>query len=560
MFGYVHRYLVRYLASNDQSYLSGSLPGNESGSVPRSLPSCNPHSRPSSFPNPSAGNLVTNLPSFLERNEEGPGARHELQKLFSPALAYGFDKKELVPTLSDQKMDDLKPFLADVLNGLSSEYADIRIGESEQARVVHSGREFYEVGKAFERGGCIRVFHRGNWGSASFRRVDDKLKELARDVAAAVEARPARPETLGELPAFSDSVTVPEDDDPRKVPLDEKHALIRHYNDILLKTPGIATTELRYNDAFRETAFLSSDGRFITQASVYTSFSCRAVARDGANVRDYSDSFGKTQSFASLANREPMVERVAKVALDLLKAEPVPAGKYDIIIDQELAGALAQEAFGHLTEADMLSKNERLRELMKVGTRHGVDDLTIVDDGTMPGERGSFRFDDEGIEAERTELIKDGRIVGHLHDRQSAQRMGEKTTGNARAVSCRFAPTVRMSNTYIEPRSANIEDMLESVKRGLYVCGSRGGMIELDSFTFSPQYAWLVEGGRQRKLLRDVTLSGNIFDTLKGIDMIGDDLVMFGRLDGRGKVGQSPLPVGFGAPHVLMRNVVIGGR
>jgi TldD protein len=457
-------------------------------------------------------------------------------------------------------MDNLKPFLADILSGVASEYADVRVGESEQTRVVHNGRESYDIGQTFERGGCIRVFHRGNWGSASFHRVDDKLKELAQDVAAAVEAMPARPETLGAMPPLTESVTVSEEDDPRKVPLVEKHALIKHYNDILLKTPGIATTQLRYNDLFRETAFLSSEGRFITQESVYTGFSCRAVARDGATVRDYSDSFRKTQGFASLANREPMVERTAKMALDLLKAEPVPAGKYDIIIDQELAGAIAQEAFGHLTEADTLAKNERLRELMKVGTRYGVDDLAIVDDGTMPGERGSFRFDDEGIEAERTELIKDGRIVGHLHNRQSAQQMGEKVTGNARAVSCRFAPTVRVSNTYIEPRSANIDDMLDSVKHGLYVCGSRGGTTKLESFTFSSQYAWLVEHGRQRKLVRDVTLSGNVFDTLKGIDMIGDDLVMFGRLDGRGKGGQSPLPVGLGAPHVLIRNFVIGGR
>jgi len=457
-------------------------------------------------------------------------------------------------------MDDLKPFLAEVLSGVASEYADIRLEESEKARIVHRGREFYELGQTFDRGGCIRVFHRGNWGSAGFNRVDDKLKELARDVAAAVEAMPSRPGNLGELPAVTESVTVPEADDPRKVPLAEKHALIKHYNDILLKTPGITTTQLRYNDVFRETTFLSSEGRFITQESVYTGFSCRAVARDGKNVREYSDSFGKTQGFASLADREVMVERIAKIALDLLKAEPLPAGKYDVIIDPVMAGVFAHEAFGRLAEADKYPTNDRLRELMKVGTQYGVDDLTIVDDGSMPGERGSYRFDDEGVEAQRTELIKGGLIAGHLHDRQSAQRMGEKVTGNARAVSARHAPVVRMSNTYIEPRSANIEDMLDSVERGLYICGSRGGMTELESFTFASQYARLVEHGRQTKLLYDVTLSGNVFETLKNIELIGDDLVMLGGLAGGGKNDQSPLPVGLGAPHVLMRNVVIGGR
>jgi len=457
-------------------------------------------------------------------------------------------------------MSDLKPFLAEILSGVASEYADIRLEESEEASIVYRGRKLDQIGRSFEKGGCIRVFHHGNWGSASFNQVDEKLKGLAKDVAAAVEAMPARPETLGKLPASSESVTVPEADDPRKVSLAEKHALIKHYNDILLRTAGITTTLSAYGDTFRDTAFLSSEDRFVTQESVYSGFVCRAVARDGTNVQDYSDTFGKTQGFASLANREPMVERIAKVAIDLLKAEPVPAGKYDVIIDQELAGVFAHEAFGHLSEADFLATNDRLRELMRVGNRYGVDDLTIVDDGTMPGERGSFRFDDEGTESKRTELIKEGCIAGRLHDRQSAQRMGEKVTGNARAISYRFAPIVRMSNTYIEPRSFSIEDMLDSVERGLYVCGSRGGMTELESFTFASQYARLLEHGRQTKLVRDATLSGNVFETLKNIEMIGDDLVMFGGLGGCGKGGQSPLPVGLGAPHVLIRNVVIGGK
>ncbi len=457
-------------------------------------------------------------------------------------------------------MDNLKPFLADVLSGVASQHADIRIQESENARVIYRGKELDDIGRAFERGGCLRVFHNGNWGTASFNQIDEKLADLAREVAAAVEAMPPKPETLGTMPAFSDSVTVPDSDDPRKVPLAEKHALIKHYNDILLKTPGVTTTMSAYVDSLRRTSFLSSEDRFVTQESVYTGFVCEAVARDGTNVQNYHDTFGKTAGFSSLQNREPMVERIAKVAVDLLKAEPVPAGKYDVIIDPLLAGVFAHEAFGHLSEADFLATNDRLRELMKVGTRYGVDELTIVDDGTMPGERGSFRYDDEGTAAERTELIKDGRIAGHLHDRQSAQRMGEKPTGNARAVDYRFAPIVRMRNTYIEPRAYNIEDMLDSVERGLYVCGSRGGMTELESFTFSAQYARLVEHGRQTKLLRDVTLSGNVFETLKSIEMIGDDLVMFGGLGGCGKGGQSPLPVGVGAPHVLIRNVVIGGR
>jgi TldD protein len=292
---------------------------------------------------------------------------------------------------------------------------------------------------------------------------------------------------------------------------------------------------------------------------VYTGFFCAAIARDGINVQRYSDTFGRTEGFATLRNREPMVERIGKVAVDLLRAEPVTAGSYTVIVDPLLAGVFAHEAFGHLSEADAIADNDRLRAMMKLGARFGVEELAIVDDATLAGERGSYRFDDDGAAAERTELIQNGVLVGRLHDRQTAAKMGEPVTGNARAMSYRHTPVVRMSNTFIEPRDASIEDMMDGIEDGLYVCGSQGGNTELESFTFAAQYAWRIERGRKTKLVRDVTLSGNVFETMKNIDAIGDDLVLLGGMGACGKAGQA-VPVGLGAPHVRIRNVVIGGR
>jgi|WetSurMetagenome_2_1015567.scaffolds.fasta_scaffold38975_3 TldD protein len=462
----------------------------------------------------------------------------------------------------EERMDraDMRTFLRDVIECTETGYVDIRVEETESARIIYRGRELDDIGRTFERGGCLRVFNHGNWLVATFNRVDESLKGLAQDLCRQAAALPPREAALAALPAFDDVVRANAADDPRKVPLAQKHELIRDYNDILLKTPGIATTMSAYADAHKQTHFFSSDDRYIVQEFIYSGFMASAVARDGTNIQSYGDSFGKTQGFESLRNREPLVERIAKVALDLLKAEPVAAGKYTVIIDPQLGGVFAHEAFGHLSEADFISGNERLRSMMRVGARFGNDDLTIVDDATLPGERGSYRFDDEGTESERTELIKDGVLAAHLHDRQTAAKMQETPTGNARAVSYRFAPIVRMSNTFIEPRDNNIEDMMDSLENGLYVVGSRGGMTELESFTFSSQYAWVVEGGRKTKMVRDVTLSGNVFETLKNIDMIGDDLTIFGGLGGCGKGGQAPLPVGLGSPHVRIKNIVVGGK
>ncbi len=454
----------------------------------------------------------------------------------------------------------MKAFLKDVLYGLVVDYADIRIEESETTRLIFRGKELDEIGRGFERGGCLRVFHQGNWGVATFNTIDEKLKDLADEVALQVLSLPRREGGITPLPARDETVRVPKEFDPRKVPLAEKHDLIKHYNDILLQTPEIITTISIYHDLWRTTYWYSTEDRYIEEERIYTGFACRAIARDGTNIQDYGESYGRQEGFAALKNQEPKVERIARIALDLLKAEPVQAGKYTVVIDPLLGGVFAHEAFGHLSEADHIAENERLREKMKKGTRFGVDELSIVDDATLPRERGSFHYDDEGIPAQRTELIRHGILVGHLHDRQSAHQMGENVTGNARAISYRFAPIVRMSNTYIEPRNKSLEEMLAEMDTGLYVVGSRGGMTELEAFTFAAQYAFLVEKGKKQRMVRDVTLSGNVFQTMKNIVAIGSDLVIHGGLGGCGKSGQAPLPVGTGAPHLMIKDVIIGGR
>lgn len=454
----------------------------------------------------------------------------------------------------------MKAFLKEVISGLAVDYADIRVEETEATRIILRGRELDDIGRSFELGGCLRVFYRGNWVVASFNVIDDSLKELADELAIQVNELPAREGGLVYLPAFDEVLHRPKGEDPRLIPLAEKQQLIQTYNQILLSHPHIVSTVSKYSDSHKLVYWYSSEERYIEQEFIRSGFSCQAIARDGANIQTYGESFGRARGFESVRNKEEMVERVAKIATDLLKAEPVTAGIYTVIIDPLLGGVFAHEAFGHLSEADQIAENERLKQLMRTGTRYGVEELTIVDDPTLPDEVGGYRYDDEGVPAQRTELVKNGLIAGHLHTRHTAYLMGEAVTGNGRAISYRFPPIVRMSNTYIVPGKKRVEEMLDEVKEGLYVAGSRGGMTELETFTFSSQYAYRIENGKKTKMVRDVTLAGNVFETLKNIDAIGNDLVIHGGLEGCGKYGQSPLPVTTGAPHIRIRNVVIGGR
>ncbi|PJB49883.1 MAG: TldD/PmbA family protein, partial [Chloroflexi bacterium CG_4_9_14_3_um_filter_45_9] len=158
-----------------------------------------------------------------------------------------------------------------------------------------------------------------------------------------------------------------------------------------------------------------------------------------------------------------------------------------------------------------------------------------------------------------TYLIREGILVGRLHSRETAARMGEKPTGNARALSYLFSPIVRMSNTYIEPGDASLEEMLSEIKEGVYVKDWYGGTTSLEMFTFSAGEAYIIRQGRLAELLRSPVLSGNVFITLENIDAIGNDLEM-NQGGGCGKAGQSPLPVSNGSPHIRIRHCVVGGR
>jgi TldD protein len=217
------------------------------------------------------------------------------------------------------------------------------------------------------------------------------------------------------------------------------------------------------------------------------------------------------------------------------------------------------EAFGHLSEADHVYENPRLREIMSLGRRFGGAHLNIVDGAAIPTLRGSYKYDDEGIPATRTDLVREGVLVGRLHSRETAAKMGEPLSGNARAISYQFPPIVRMTNTIIEPGEATLEELLAEVKEGVYCKNWYGGMTSMEQFTFSAGESYMIRDGRVAEPVRPVQLSGNVFVTLQNVDAIANDLEM-NQGGGCGKGGQSPLPVSNGSPHIRIRGCLVGGR
>ncbi len=453
----------------------------------------------------------------------------------------------------------METILKKALAGARADYAEVRLERSATTTISYVGNELEEISEFTSLGGCVRALVKGGWGFASFNDLDDlpRYVRLACDQAALVGGDHT---ALAPVQPQAADVRAEVEVDPRQVPLADKEALLRRYNSRILAHERIQTSSVRYRDTSVEKFFVSTEGASLRQETVFCGASLAAIAREGMNVQRAHKGVGDLRGFATVEGLDEECEKVVERALGLLAAEPVKGGRYTVIADPILAGVFVHEAFGHLSEADFVHENPQLREIMQLGRRFGPDHLSIVDDPTLEGEAGHYRFDDEGTPARRTYLLRDGILTSRLHSRETAAKMGEEPTGNARALDYQFQPIVRMSNTYIEPRDWKFEDLVADTGEGLYVRGSLGGQTEMEMFTFSAEEAFVIRDGRIAERVREIVLTGNVFETLANIDAICDDLTFYGGLGGCGKGGQSPLRVSTSAPHIRIRNCLVGGR
>ena len=452
----------------------------------------------------------------------------------------------------------VRDLIADALKGQDADYVEIHFEESQATSIVYRGERLEEISRARNSGGNIRALVQGSWGFVSFNRLDGLRDKVA---LAVEEARLASREPLKLFPTepVVDTVVPQLKQDATTIPLATKKELLDEYNDIILSSPKIQSSRINYRDGRKQRTFANSEGSYIEQAKTDLNLRLTAVAREDNEVQQAGLSLGSNGEFSAAEGLHEQAREIARRAAALLSAPQVKGGEYTVILDPVLAGVFAHEAFGHLSESDFVYQNENLQQVMVLGKRFGGKHLNIVDDPTIPNLRGSYRYDDEGTPARKAYLIREGVLEGRLHSRETAAKMGETATGNARAINYHFPPIVRMSNTFIEPGSISFEQMLGDIEEGVYVKDWYGGMTSLEMFTFSAGEAYMIRRGKIAELLRPVVLTGNVFTTLENIDAIGDDLEM-NQGGGCGKGGQYPLPVSDGSPHIRIRHCVIGGR
>ena len=242
-----------------------------------------------------------------------------------------------------------------------------------------------------------------------------------------------------------------------------------------------------------------------------------------------------------------------------LETIPAPAGEMEVVLGPGWPGVMLHEAVGHGLEGDFNRKGTSVFS-GKIGEKVASKGVTVIDDGTIPDKRGSITIDDEGMQSRKNILIEDGILCGYMQDRQNARLMGGEATGNGRRENYASHVMPRMTNTFMSNGEYEPEEIISSVKKGIYAVNFGGGQVDITSgkFVFSASEAYLIEDGKPTSPLKGATLIGNGPDAMNKISMIGNDLKLDNGVGTCGKEGQG-VPVGVGQPTLKMNGITVGG-
>jgi len=313
---------------------------------------------------------------------------------------------------------------------------------------------------------------------------------------------------------------------------------------------------------YKHVLIAASDGTRVADVLPLVRVNVQVLASDGTRREvGYQGAGGRYEldTLRDPARWQALVDEAVRTALLNLEAEPCPAGSMDVVLGPGWPGILLHEAIGHGLEGDFNRKKTSAFS-GKLGERVAADGVTVVDDGTLAGRRGSLNVDDEGTPTQRNVLIENGILVGYMQDRLNAGLMGVAPTGNGRRESYAHVPLPRMTNTFMLAGQDDPEEILKSVQNGLYAVSFGGGQVDITSgkFVFSASEAYRIENGQIGAPVRGATLIGNGPDVLTRVTRIGHDLALDEGVGTCGKDGQG-VPVGVGLPTIRIDGLTVGG-
>ncbi|GFI62057.1 metalloprotease TldD [Clostridiales bacterium] len=349
--------------------------------------------------------------------------------------------------------------------------------------------------------------------------------------------------------------------EPDKRPVCDKRDLLKEASDAAFSFNSLITqTRTGYMDSAQEVLIANSEGLWVSDRRVRTRFTVEAVAGDGSEKQSGRLSPGGSEGMELFEriNVKETARHAAETAVTMLGAEECPSGKMTVVIDNGFGGVIFHEACGHSLEATAVARNASVFA-GRLGEKIASDVVTAIDDGTIPNAWGSLNIDDEGNPAQRNVLIENGILKSYLIDRLNGKRMGMKATGSSRRESYKYAPTSRMTNTFIAAGKSTLKEIISNTEFGLYAKQMGGGSVEPATgiFNFAVLEGYIIRNGKVCEPVRGATLIGKGAEVLLNIDMVGNNLC---RAQGMCGSISGSIPTDVGQPMIRVKNMTVGGR
>src|SRR5580765_3209742 len=472
-----------------------------------------------------------------------------------------------VPVAPPSPLDGIDAALAERMlsAALSSggDYADLYFEHRSGADYVLEDGRIRTVGRGVTLGLGVRVLRGDATGYAYTEELDEERMAEAARTAAHIAASGAAPGPIAVRPVpLADRYPVAEPSLAR--PGVDKVALLRRADTAARAYgPLIVRVEASMAEEWREVLVVTSDGHLARDQQPMIRFGVSAVAEEGHQRQGGRSGgagrFGMVFFARPGQSPEEHGREAARLAIGMLHAVEAPAGPMEVVLGPGESGILLHEAVGHGLEADF-NRKKTSNYTDQIGKPVASELCTVVDDGTLGSARGSINVDDEGHPGRRNVLIENGKLVGYMQDHISAKHFGATPSGNGRRESFRHEPLPRMTNTFMATGQDDPDDIIRSVKRGVYAKHFSGGQVNISNgdFVFSLTESYLIEDGKVTAPLKGVNLIGNGPDVLRKVTMLGNDFKLSDGTWTCGKDGQS-VPVGIGTPTLKIAEITVGG-
>ncbi len=441
-----------------------------------------------------------------------------------------------------------------------ADFAEVFVERTKQTTITMQSNTVQDAVNRRISGVGIRVAegHRSVYGYTNST-DEESLLSLARDLSSSFKGERVREQiVLGKIErGKKHQIEKPFD----QIDIKDKVGLMKRANKAARDySEDISQVNINYMDTLQEVWIASSEGIHVTEERGRTRFGVNAVARDDKDMQSGSNGPGKACGFEFYdeIDVEEVAKEAARIAVTMLRAEECPSDTMPVVIDNGFGGVIFHEACGHSLEATSVAKNASVFSGKK-GEKIGSELVTAIDDGTIENAWGSANFDDEGRLQKRRVLIKDGHLQSYMVDYLNGKRMNEESTHSSRRQSYRFAPTSRMSNTYIDNGESTFEEIIAATEHGLYAKKMGGGSVNPSTgdFNFAVMEGYMIRDGKIAEAVKGATLVGTGKDALKRIDMVGNNLLcaqgMCGSLSGA-------VPADVGQPTIRVSHMTVGGR